>query len=212
MRKIAYILTILMVAGILFYAFIQAHRGYNNRQIKKETVASKINIDYPVFRNPGVDQDIEIFINMQVSKFKKIAPPSPDDPRHYKNELNISFDKPFVSDKYISIVFYVMTYSGGAHPDTVVVTKNFDAHTGLPLKFADVCPISKSRIRLMILLRLLGTIDNPDSRWINQGVKKNDLDTFSLGPDAITFYFNQTEVAPYSQGIQKVTFHISELK
>jgi hypothetical protein len=55
-------------------------------------------------------------------------------------------------------------------------------------------------------------IDRPDKKWVRQGVYQNSLENFTFRFTRITFYFSPYEVAPYAQGVQKVTFRLSELR
>ncbi|MFH1347933.1 MAG: DUF4163 domain-containing protein [Candidatus Margulisiibacteriota bacterium] len=184
---------------------------YKDKEIIEETNTSKIKINYPALKNKKINKDIENFINKNIHNFKKLAPPPPDDPRHYKNELYITYDRPFITRKYASMVFYVMTYDGGAHPTTAVVTMNYNAQTGKELRLADIYSGDKTKIREMIIGRLMKQVDHPDKEWITRGVNQDDLETFTFRFTNITFYFGQYQVAPYAQGIQKVKFKLSTL-
>jgi len=206
------ILAISAVSLLLFSLHSFFNRGFNNKEIVIETKILKVKVDYPNLKDPKINNDIKVFINQNISSARKLTPPSVSDPRNYKNELLITYDRPFVSKKYISLVFYVLTYSGGAHPLTAVVCKNYNAQNGKPLKLTDVCSMDKDRLRKLIIAKLLKKIDHPIEKWISEGVNENDLENFSLGQDSITFHFGQYEVAPYAQGIQKATFKLNELK
>ena len=49
-----------------------------------------------------------------------------------KSELRISYDKPYIGDNYISIVFKCrLNCSYAAHPSTVVLTVNYDIASGV---------------------------------------------------------------------------------
>jgi len=184
---------------------------YKNKNIAKETKIYKIKVDYPIVKQDQIDHTILAFINKQIRQFKKLAPPAADDPRHYKNDLNISYDKPYITDELVSLVFYVLIYDGGAHPVTTVHTMNFSQETGQKLKLADVVKVDKASLRRMIIRKLDEQIVEPDQKWIAKGVNQDKLERFTIRYNDITFYFGQYEVAPYAQGIQKVRFKLSDL-
>ena len=100
-----------------------------------------------------------------------------------------------------------MTFTGGAHPLTTVVTKNYDAKTGKLLQLANLGltqPKALSEIKAKVIAALMKKIDHADANWIKEGVTTKNLENFGLGPDSITFYFSPYAVAPYAAGIQKV--------
>ncbi|MFH1684429.1 MAG: DUF3298 and DUF4163 domain-containing protein [Candidatus Margulisiibacteriota bacterium] len=210
MKKRSAIITAAALLCLLALAFVFLYE-YKDKEIIEETNTSKTKINYPALKNKMINKDIEKFINRNISDFRKLALPPANDPRHYKNELYITYDKPFITRKYASIVFYVMTYDGGAHPTTAVITKNYNAQTGKELRLADICPGDKTKIREMIIGRLMKQVNRPDKEWITRGVNQDDLETFAFRFTDITFYFGQYQVAPYAQGIQKVKFKLSTL-
>ena len=184
---------------------------YKNKNLSKETNIYQLKVNYPAKINAKVDHAIQAFINKQIRVFKRLPAPSPDDPRNYKNLLDITYDKPFITEKIVSLVFYVETYDGGAHPVTAVYTMNFNAKTGQKLKLADVAKLDKDLIKSMIVRQLMNTLAEPDQLWVSKGVTQSNLEQFTIHYNNITFYFGQYEVAPYAQGIQKVRFKLTDL-
>jgi len=186
----------------------QKKPAYENKEIVKNTKISQLKVHYPIFDHTIIDEDINAFITGHITRFEQLPPPPTDIPVEYVNDLNISYEKPFVSDRFISTAFYVMLFTGGAHPTTTVVCRNYDVKTGRMLALADVCTTEKADLRKILIEQLMKTIDEPmnasNKKWIIDGVNSNNLENFTMGPDHLTFYFNQYEVAPYALGIQKI--------
>lgn len=198
-------------ASILVLAFL-IYPEYRNQNLLLDSDNLVIDVKYPLIGQTAIDKDIKAFIDENIRKVRQLPPPPADDPRNWKNELYITYNKPYINPQYVSIVFYVMVYSGGAHPNTIVVTKNYDHQTGKPLNLADIVPASKQQLRSMIKARLYASLDRPNVNWVRQGVDQNDLETFGFNLFSITFYFSQYEVAPYAAGIQKVSFRLKNLR
>jgi len=186
----------------------QLKPAYENKEIVKNTKISQLKVDYPIFDHKIIQHDIDAFIKENITSFEQLPPPPTDIPVHYINDLNISYDTPFISDRTISVAFYVMLFTGGAHPNTTVICRNYDAKTGQSIQLADVCATGKAVLRKMLIDKIMKTIDEPlnppNKQWIINGVNSNKLENFTMGPGHLTFYFNQYEVAPYALGIQKV--------
>ncbi|MBN2057174.1 MAG: DUF3298 and DUF4163 domain-containing protein [Candidatus Saganbacteria bacterium] len=203
--------TVITGATILILAFY-VFPEYRNQNLLIDSGDLIIDIKYPLTGQTAIDNDIKAFINENVRKVKQLPPSPANDPRNWKNELYITYDKPYINPKYVSLVFYVMVYSGGAHPNTIVVTKNYDKRTGRQLRLSDIISTGKEQLRAMIKSKLYQSLDQPNVKWVRQGVDASDLETFSFNLFSITFYFSQYEVAPYANGIQKVNFSLKALQ
>jgi len=212
------VIIILIAAAIIFYPQIVSvlSPSYQNQTFSDVTTVHSIKIDYPVFSNPKINGDINATVEKAIKEIKAVQPKPKDYPVDYKNELVVTYEKPFISNRYISVYFEFMTYTGGAHPNTTVITKNYEAVTGRQLRLSDFCSTDpksivqiKKDIQQMLEKKLISG-DEPDLKdqlkWIATGVKENDLSAFTFDASSITFYFQQYEVASYADGPQTVTF------
>jgi len=101
---------------------------FETKNIKDGQEKYVINITYPNFNISFVDQNIQKFIDKSINDFK-------NEFAEYeifsdnKNSLDIYFDAYLISDKFISIRFISSIYTGGAHGNQQISTKNFDLIT-----------------------------------------------------------------------------------
>jgi len=199
------------VAILLVIVSFYSISPYSNKKIVEESQAFSIKVDYPKFSNKKIDADIKKLIDKNISIIKAYPAPLASIPTHYKNTLNITYEKPIISDRFISTVFYVLYFTGGAHPSTTVYTNNYDKKSGIRIKLTDVCTIDGktiAKIKDTITTDLISNLNSDghaDLSWIKNGVNKNRLETFSVSNNRIIFYFQQYEVGPYSNGIQRVS-------
>lgn len=214
MKKFVVLLVLIIIlAGVCsVYFFTLLVPPFSERAIKEETNNYSIKATYPHLDQTEIDKDIESFIQKNIKEIKSAAPPSPKIPFKYKNTLLITYEKHFVSRNYVSLAFMALVYTGGAHPITIVTTKNYDRQTGKILKLEDlgIADSALARIRPLVI-SLLMKIDRPDKKWIEEGVNARSLQNFALDHDGLTFYFSPYDVAPYSYGIQKVKIPIKSL-
>ena len=83
----------------------------------------KIKVYYPVTRYRVMDSKIKNIIFKYINEFKSMI--DIDDKRYNYYSLDINYDE-YKYKNYISYVFYIETYLGGAHPDHVIVTVNYN--------------------------------------------------------------------------------------
>ena len=205
-----WIALIAAIALVVMFYLISQHHRYLNQTIKEETSVYSIKVDYPSFTNSVINSQIEALVNQAVLDIKSYPPRPKDYPVEYKNELAVAYERPYVSKKYVSIYFEFMTYTGTAHPNTKIVTLNFEAKTGKRITLGDITATSEAKIiaikqelRRQLLARLNYT-SKEDLKWLDEGIKQNQLDTFTLDGKGINYYFQQYEVACYADGPQKV--------
>ena len=83
----------------------------------------KIKVYYPITRYRLLDTKIKDIIFKYINEFKNMV--DIDDKRYNYYYLDINYDEYRYKD-YISYVFYIETYLGGAHPDHVIITVNYN--------------------------------------------------------------------------------------
>jgi hypothetical protein len=207
-----FILALLLVT-LTFLVF--SGPGYKEQVFTEKTAKYDIEVKYPVFGNDYVDRDIQKFVAENIQNIKSLPPAPANLPVKYINTLNLSYEKPYISKERISVAFYVMTYTGGAHPLTGVFTQNYDLLNKKELTLNDLCypnDESMDELEKLVTAKLMKKLNRPDVDWLKRGIQENKFLTFAIEPDGLAFYFGQYEVAPYSEGIQKVKLTVNELK
>ena len=214
MKKILLLAALsLLLIGLTFWVF--SGPKYKEQAFSEKTAKCDIEIKYPVFGNVYVDQNIQKFVAENIKNIKSLPPAPADLPVKYINTLNLSYERPFISKERISVVFYVLTYTGGAHPLTGVFTRNYDLTKKKELTLTDICYQNNESLDVLeklVTAKLMEKLNRPDVDWLKRGIQENKFTTYAIEPDGLAFYFGQYEVAPYSEGIQKVKLNYNELK
>jgi hypothetical protein len=121
------------------------------------------------------------------------------------------------TNEFVSVLFELYEYTGGAHGNTTLITFNFFAPLGELLSL-DQCLVSedaftelsrKVRERLISRLQEMG-----NEAWIDHGAEPTweNYQAFSLTPDRLILYFQPYQVAPYAAGAQRVEIPWSEIQ
>lgn len=122
--------------------------------------------------------------------------------------LDISHDEYSYKD-YLSIVFYISMYTGGAHPNNQIVTVSYDKQSD---KIITINDLMKENSNLLSVLseesrKILDTNPNiVDHSMLLEGTKPiaENFKLFAFTPTGLMIFFPQYQVAPYSSGSFKV--------
>jgi len=110
------------------------------------------------------------------------------------------------SDNLLTLEHSVYSYTGGAHGNSYDLFYNIDIETGELIKLNDIIT-DTTAIKDLLWERLV-------KRDIPLLVGKDDFyitGNFDLSRDAITFVYNQYEVAPYSEGTIEITLYFDRI-
>lgn len=171
---------------------------------------------YPVVSNAAVNQAFEGFVKNEIAEFKKDMTPA-DLPGGGNNELAIDYTSYQFSNTLRSFKFEVMTYTGGAHPNTDIVTQTYDLNTGKEISLSDVFKPGSNYLNVVSPIaidQLKAKIENTDLGWIKKGsapVAEN-YGAFVLTEKEILFFFQNYQVAPYSEGPQEIKIPYTQIK
>ena len=206
----------ILVVGALFVIFKQrpssSFAGQEPRvatsTIAEETDAYEVDVQYPQFGLPAIDAQIKKDIEGAFTEFKN-HPPLPPDSAAIKNAFEGRFDRVYVGPDIVSVELVLSFYTGGAHPLSLFSGATFDRKSGKRLDLKDaLAMIGKTTEEVSVesatqLSRALG-----DDFLFPEGVNTNpeNFSSFLISEDAVTFIFQQYQVAPYSAGPQEVRF------
>ncbi|MEK7601384.1 MAG: DUF3298 domain-containing protein [Patescibacteria group bacterium] len=172
------------------------------------TDAYRIEARYPQFGNPLVDEKIKSAVDVAIADFKTI-PPNPPGSATPKNEFTGSFDAVYAGSDVVSVKLLLSQDTGGAHPNTVAVGVNVDPKTGKALTLDDALALTGMTLEQVAVQSLAQLKTQLGSDFISpQGAdpKPENYSTFLISASAVTFVFQSYQVAPYSSGMQEVTF------
>lgn len=105
---------------------------------------------------------------------------------------------PYVAEKYL--------YMGGANGIASKFVRNFDVKTGKVIARADVVPADKEKVVTQLIVANLqktaGVKSLEELKGLGYFMETDPYipQTFILGPDSITFVYNEMEMAPHALG------------
>lgn len=126
--------------------------------------------------------------------------------------LSTTFTLARSSSRYLSVIFYHRTYTGGAHPNETFSVRSFDLESGSRLAFTDLFPNGDAGPLTAYMNTDLDrqsaaqkqTRDQSDA-LTPEGVLETGLDNLALAPSGLTAIFAPYEQGPYSDGTKFVS-------
>lgn len=178
---------------------------------------SKIKISYPQTEYYLLNENLIEQLNVVIKEFVEYEKVLAKQGIHYTLEV---IDEPHAYQDYISYVFYVSIYAGGAHPNSVVLTVNYDSRENKMITVNEIikndtilnniCTESRKQLQSN---EIIGS-DPTSMKLMIEGTApvKNNYKNFSFEKEGIIFYFQQSQIAPYSSGIMKtvIPYHLFE--
>lgn len=131
-------------------------------------------------------------------------------------EYAVTCDSIIVSDKYISMLFTAYRYEGGAHGETLLDSITYDKALKKEVSITEASGLSVKDIATQckdyFMKRLSYGGNGTEAKkartdWIAEGTipEAGNYQTFTYDGKTLTVYFEPYTVAPYSEGVQKVT-------
>ena len=119
----------------------------------------------------------------------------------------------------LSVVFHEETFAGGGNPNNNLMYVNFWTASGEPVQLQDILlqgseeKLLKSAEAHFRQLKKLGPADSLTKAgfWFDND-KFSLTQNYGLGKDAITFYYNNYEIAPYAMGSTSLSIPYAELR
>ena len=178
-----------------------------------DTATYHIEVRYPQFGIPSVDEKIKAAVDTALTEFRAY-PANPLagqalESATPKNEFTGSFDAVYVGPEVVSVELLLSEYTGGAHPNTAVVSVNIDLKTGSEITLDDaLARIGRTlpQVATQSLAQLKAAVGEDIIFPEGAGANPDNYGTFLIGTSTVTFVFQNYQVAPYAAGIQKVSF------
>lgn len=122
--------------------------------------------------------------------------------------LDISHDEYSYKD-YLSFVFYISMYTGGAHPNNIIETITYDSKEDRLITIDDLVRENGSILAILSEESRKMLAKNPniaDQAMMMEGTKpeKENFKLFAFTPTGLMIFFPQYQVAPYASGSFKV--------
>lgn len=146
----------------------------SEKVIKQETDNYQINIKYPRTINQTINRTIDRMMQRTISAFKQDIGTDRLSP-NWRNELWSSYTTSQYSSRIGSIRFDIYTFTGGAHGNTLVVTKTYDFRTGKEIRLSDIFnPETNYLTSIAAIVQPILTrqIQMPNANWIKTGTAR----------------------------------------
>ena len=207
---------ILLVSIILLSLYIFNYKNYeNNKNIyysvsKINTIddehKNKINIYFPITNYDLLDKEINNIIDTYIKEFK-------DAINEYKIQENlyytlyINYDE-YTYKNYISFVFNIEMFTGGAHPNHFITTINYDTLNNKFINIDSLIDLNKNILNsLSKESRNILSSDkkfqinyNKDMMYEGTLPDKKNFKNFVLTENGLKILFNYYQIAPYYYG------------
>ena len=175
---------------------------------------SKVLVFFPVTDYDDLNDIIFKKMESYVSNFRKsIMDPSIQPDFYYT--LNIDYQE-YSYLNYLSYVFYIETYVGGAHPNHEIWTVNYDKKGNKVIGIYDLIEKNSNILNVFSSLSRRSLLYNEkivDSSMMMEGTRPSvdNFSNFVFSQDGIPLFFPQYQVAPYSSGAFVVKVRYDEL-
>lgn len=116
--------------------------------------------------------------------------------------LNVTYDS-YETEEYLSFVFYIETYTGGAHPNLEIWTVVWDKTNRLIVTNESFTKEFLEKVSEETRGDLLMNPKITSSTWLFEGTKpiKENFKSFVYTNGGLLFFFSPYQVAPYSSGL-----------
>lgn len=220
MKKILFILIILTIFVNIYLIFRKSNDlstvyVNNNGNFNEKTDNYDIKINYPLTGYKKLNEEITKIVNKYMKDFKNNLP-NKDIQVDMKYTLIIDL-KDFYYNDYVSFVFYIEYFTGGAHPNHEIVTINYDKRTNSFIKIENLLEKNEDILDIFSKISRINLINNPKitvTSMMYEGTKpiKDNFKNFVFTKDGILLLFNYYQVAPYSQGEFQIIVPYSYIK
>lgn len=193
---------------------------FNNINRAEEKITTKdnkseINITYPVTKYTFLNKEIASIINSYQKKFQEELKYITTN-NYYT--LNISYQK-YKYKNYISVILFTEFYTGGAHPNHLIKTINYDTKINKIITIDDLIAKDKNIIdKLSILSREYlskNKIFNDEivKEMMLEGTKKKkeNFSNFAFTDNGLMILFERYQIAPYYFGDYHIIVPYSKL-
>lgn len=179
----------------------------------------KIKIYYPYTPYNTLNKEIGEKISTYIQQLKDAAINNKVQLNQYYT-IDILYDS-YCYQNYISYVFYISIYTGGAHPNNTIWTITYDTNSDKIITIKDLIEKNKNILNILSMeskhqlkkeKRFLNQNDIIDS-MLEEGTKptNENFKNFAVSNNGLLIFFEQYQIAPYSFGQFEITIPYSKL-
>lgn len=179
-------------------------------KVDEATSTYAISERYPQFGIPSIDTEIKAAVDKAAAQFKELPANSPSPAgggSAGQHTFSTTFDSAYVGPDIVSTELLISQYAGGAHPVTAAIGLNFYRQSGKELTFDDALSLTGLSLQQLAAKANAELAQKLGSAYtFPQGAsaEQKNYQAFVVSADAVTFMFQEYQVAPYAAGIQSV--------
>lgn len=168
-----------------------------------------------------IPQAVDSFITKYLGEYKKdygeLYRADKEHGASYNCEYLVSTNVTQESDKYYTYVANIYNYGGGAHGNSITITKNIDSETGKIVTLKDIfVPGYEHELNQLIINNLCKQFNAKDIKELNEktvfmGMDVYASENFIIGKKSITFVYSPDEIAFHAAGEIRVEISNSDL-
>lgn len=170
----------------------------------------------------SIPEATDSFMTRYLSEYKKdygeLYKADKEHSASYNCEYLVSTGVTQTSDKYYTYVANIYNYGGGAHGNSITITKNINAETGKIVTLKDIfAPGYEHELNKLIIKDLCKQFDAKDIKELNEktvfmGMDVYASENFIIGKKSITFIYSPDEIAFHAAGEIRVEISNSDLE
>jgi peptidoglycan-N-acetylglucosamine deacetylase len=130
------------------------------------------------------------------------------------NSLSVSYEVTAANKDFISVLFSFYEYLGGAHPNTITESFNYDLNRNAPVSLADLFTPNSNYLKVIsdYAIKELKKLDTVSGVENGAGPKIENFHSWNITPAGLKITFDPYQVGPYAAGAHEVVVPYSVLK
>lgn len=217
--NIALIIKQTILTTNILSSYIYASSNIEEKRVSNsDTEKYKIDAYYPISDYAVLNKEVTNLINNYINRFKSFINDNNIVPNQYYT-LNIFYNK-YETSNYLSYVFRISEYTGGAHPNNTISTisynKNNDAIITIESLIKDDATIldilSTESRKILENNQLFKSGLLYDMMIDGTKPKIENFKNFVFSKEGLIIFFEQYQIAPYSYGEFNVVIPYFKLK
>jgi uncharacterized protein YecT (DUF1311 family) len=213
----------LLIVLISIFAAHAVPAAVTAQTLKADTKFYKISINYPKTGNSAIDADLRAWAQELFDDFKKYGAEAEEDALiaktggHYEAELNFTVERD--DAQVLSLVFHYYTFTGGAHPNTVIYARNYLKPDGRRVFIAELLGHEGVKRLSAIAIAEINKLfsengGSGDDEWVARGAgpQADNFEAYVWKKNSLLLIFSSYQVAPYAAGPQEIEIPLSQLK
>lgn len=196
---------------------VNSNNNLTKMNVINETTKTKINIYIPYTEYPKLNRQIKEITDYYLSEFQKEIT-NTSLPIDIYNTIYILYDE-YYYQEYISIILYIETFTGGAHPNHTIKSIIYNKKTN---NFITIDTLYEQNPNI---LNELSTISreilkknpqyndkqNKETLYNGTSPNKENFSNLAITKLGLKIYFNYYQIAPYYYGSSEITIPYNQL-